>query len=80
MPNVKKPEWKKLKSKNEQPSFLKKVRYDPKTKDLDIEFAGGRKYRYHGASQEAIDKLLDESRSSGSDFNVFIKGLDYERL
>ena len=55
-------------------SMMKRFRYDPEKKELEIEFPDGRFYSYEGINQDVIDELLDPKQSSGKTFHTKIRG------
>lgn len=40
-----------------KPSNVQDISYNPETQDLDVTFAGGRRYRYSGVDQDRADEL-----------------------
>ena len=56
------------------------VGYDPAAKTLEVEFNGGRVYRYYGVPAALHSQLLEAS-SVGAYFNANVRGrFPYEQL
>jgi hypothetical protein len=53
-------------------SALTEVKYQPSSRDLDIRFVTGRKYRYANVPPEMYERLLN-AESKGTFFNAFIR-------
>jgi hypothetical protein len=59
-------------------SNLDAYKYDPQTRDLLIQFHGGRVYRYFRIPQWMVDGLASAG-SKGEYFHKYIKGAPFER-
>ena len=65
--------WRALASSN-----LDAYRYDPESRELLIQFHGGRIYRYYNISQEMADALGSAS-SPGGWFHATLRGAPFSR-
>jgi hypothetical protein len=53
-------------------SNIQNIKFDPKTKTLEITFSGGRVYQYSGVSEE-VHKSFVGAKSLGEHFHKHIK-------
>jgi len=60
-------------------SMMSRFKYDPDSKELEIEFKGGKAYKYEGIAQEDVDELLNPDMSSGKTFHSKIKGKEKKK-
>jgi hypothetical protein len=59
--------------KSVQSSTVKAYSFDPATRNLDVEFHSGRKYRYEGVDKKTYAEL-EAAKSKGSFFHSSIMG------
>jgi len=63
-----------MRRKPVESTSLKSVGYEPSTRTLEVEFHGGRVYRYVGVPPRRYRALLD-AESAGRFLNTEIKGV-----
>jgi lysyl-tRNA synthetase class 2 len=53
-------------------TVIRRFDYDPEAQELDVQFTTGRRYRYHGVPQAAVDDFR-AAFSKGRHFNAHIR-------
>lgn len=66
-----------------QSSNIRAIGYDPSTRDMEVHFRSGARYRYHGVDADAHEAFLNspEEGSHGKHFHRYVRaGYEFERL